>query len=133
MPQRRRDFADRINYREQAPPPRAQDPLSAIAPLLRVRPELLGSLRDQQGEFCDDLRDGSLGDPEKIGNNFFDHILPLVEQRYHDGFPQREALRPPRSLIPGIGQDIFDTCLKFIELFGIQSEGTMVTQRLLRR
>jgi AraC family transcriptional activator of mtrCDE len=40
MPQRRRDFADRINYREQAPPPRAQDPLSAIAPLLRVRPEL---------------------------------------------------------------------------------------------
>ena len=40
MPQRRKDFADRINYREQAPPPRAQDPLSAIAPLLRVRPEL---------------------------------------------------------------------------------------------
>ena len=29
--------------------------------------------------------------------------------------------------------DIFDTCLKFIELFGIQSEGTMATQRLLRR
>jgi len=42
MPQRRKDFADRINYREQAPPPRAQDPLSAIAPLLRVRPELPG-------------------------------------------------------------------------------------------
>jgi AraC family transcriptional regulator, activator of mtrCDE len=40
MPQRRRVFADRINYREQAPPPRAQDPLCAIAPLLRVRPEL---------------------------------------------------------------------------------------------
>lgn len=40
MPQRRRDFADRINYRAQAPPPPAQDPLSAIAPLLRVRPEL---------------------------------------------------------------------------------------------
>jgi len=40
MPQRRRDFADRINYREQASPPRAQDPLCAIAPLLRVRPEL---------------------------------------------------------------------------------------------
>src|SRR3982074_3101038 len=39
MPQRRRDFADRINYRKQAPPPRAQDPLSAMAPLLRVRPE----------------------------------------------------------------------------------------------
>ena len=39
MPQRRRDFADRINYREQALP-RAQDPLRAIAPLLRVRPEL---------------------------------------------------------------------------------------------
>jgi hypothetical protein len=40
MPQRRRVFADRINYRGQAPPPRAQDPLCAIAPLLRVRPEL---------------------------------------------------------------------------------------------
>ena len=40
MPQRRRDFADRINYREQAPRPRAKDPLNAIAPLLRVRPEL---------------------------------------------------------------------------------------------
>ena len=40
MPQRRRDFADRINYREQASPSRAQDPLCAIAPLLRVRPEL---------------------------------------------------------------------------------------------
>jgi AraC family transcriptional regulator, activator of mtrCDE len=39
MPQRLRDFADRINYREQALP-RAQDPLCAIAPLLRVRPEL---------------------------------------------------------------------------------------------
>jgi AraC family transcriptional regulator, activator of mtrCDE len=39
MPQRRRDFADRINDRKQAPPPRAQDPLSAMAPLLRVRPE----------------------------------------------------------------------------------------------
>jgi AraC family transcriptional activator of mtrCDE len=39
MPQRRRDFADRINYREQASPPRAH-PLCAIAPLLRVRPEL---------------------------------------------------------------------------------------------
>ena len=39
MPQRLRDFADRINYREQASP-RAQDPLCAIAPLLRVRPEL---------------------------------------------------------------------------------------------
>jgi AraC family transcriptional activator of mtrCDE len=40
MPQRRRDFADRINYREQATPPRAQDPLNAMAPLLRVPPEL---------------------------------------------------------------------------------------------
>ena len=30
-------------------------------------------------------------------------------------------------------QDIFDTHLKFIELSGIQSEGAMVTQRLLRR
>ena len=39
MPQRRKDFADRIDYRKQAPPPRAQDPLSAMAPLLRVRPE----------------------------------------------------------------------------------------------
>jgi AraC family transcriptional regulator, activator of mtrCDE len=39
MPQKRRDFADRINDRKQPPPP-AQDPLSAIAPLLRVRPEL---------------------------------------------------------------------------------------------
>ena len=71
--------------------------------------------------------------PEKIGNNFFYYILPLVEQRYHDRFPQREAFRPPGSLIPGIGQDIFDTRLKFIELSGIQSEGTMVTQRLLHR
>ena len=55
------------------------------------------------------------------------------EQRDHDRFPQREALWPPDSLIPGLGQDIFDALLKFIELFGIQSEGTMVTQRLLRR
>ena len=71
--------------------------------------------------------------PKRSANNFFDDILPLVEQRYHDRFPQREALRPPGSLIPGIGQDISDTRLKFIELFGIQSEGTMVTQRLLHR
>ena len=41
--------------------------------------------------------------------------------------------RPPDSLIPGIGQDIFDTRLKFSELFGIQSEGTMGTQRLLHQ
>src|SRR5260370_36219283 len=60
-------------------------------------------------------------------------IFCRLEQRYHDRFSQREALRPPSSLIPGIGQDIFDTRLKFIELFGIQSEGTMVTQRLLHR
>ena len=72
-------------------------------------------------------------EPQKIGNNFFDDILPFVQQRYHDRFPQGEALRPPGSLIPGIGHDIFDTRLKFIELSGIQSEGTMVTQRLLRR
>ena len=32
----------------------------------------------------------------------------------------------PVPLSRGIGQDIFDTRLKFIELFGIQSEGTMV-------
>src|SRR6266568_3369598 len=101
--------------------------------LLRVRPELFRSLSDQRGEFCDDVRDGGLGDPEKIGNNFFDHILPLVEQRDHDRFPQRQALRPSDSLIPGPGQDVFDTILKLIELFGIQSEGTMVTQRLLHR
>ena len=109
------------------------DGLDLLDRLLRVRPELFGSLRDQRGEFCDDLRDGALGDPEKIGNNFFDYILPLVEQRDHYRFSQREALRPPDSLIPGLGQDIFDTRLKFIELSGIQSEGTMVTQRLLHR
>ena len=69
----------------------------------------------------------ALGEPEQLGINFFNDILPLVEQRYHDRFPQREALRRPNSLIPGIGQDIFDTRLKFIESLGIQSEGTMVT------
>ncbi len=101
--------------------------------LLQVRPELFGSLSDQRGEFCDDVRDGALGDAEKIGNDFFDYMLPLVEQRYHDRFPQREALRPPDSLIPRLGQNIFDARLKFIELSGIESEGTMVTQRLLHQ
>src|SRR5437660_5647347 len=38
--------------------------------LVRVRAELLGSLSDQRGEFRDDVRDGALGDPEKIGNDF---------------------------------------------------------------
>jgi hypothetical protein len=33
----------------------------------------------------------------------------------------------------GIGQDIFDTRLKFIELFGIQSEGGITTRRENRR
>ena len=101
--------------------------------LVGVRPEFFGSLRDQRGEFCDDVRDGGLGDPEKISNNFFDYMLPLVEQRDHDRFAQREALRPPDSLIPGLGQDFFDTLLELIELSGIQPEGTMVTQRLLHR
>jgi hypothetical protein len=43
----------------------------------------------------------------------------VIPQRYHDRFPQREALRPPGSLIPGNRQDLFDTRLKFIELFGV--------------
>jgi hypothetical protein len=71
--------------------------------------------------------------PERSAITSSIHILPFVEHRYHDRFPQREALRPPGSFIPGSGQDIFDTRLKFIELFGIQPEGTMVTQRLLHR
>src|SRR4029077_10076509 len=62
MPQRRRDFADRINYREQAPPPRAQDPLSAIAPLLRVRPELQAVCRfASQWDVTHDAEPGGLG------------------------------------------------------------------------
>ena len=36
------------------------------------------------------------------------------------------------AIIPGLGQDVFDKIRKLIELFGVQSEGTMVTQRLLR-
>src|SRR5208282_1052378 len=119
--------------RPQRPVYQRQPTPGHLLRLLRVRPEFFSSRSDQRGEFCDDVRDGTLGDSEKIGNDFFDHILPLVEQRDHDRFPQREALRPSDSLIPGLGQDIFDTLLKLIELFGVQSEGTMVTQRLLHR
>jgi hypothetical protein len=49
-----------------------------------------------------DLRDGALGNPEKIGNNFFDHMLPLVEQRYHDRF-----LAPPS--VKGFGSHLPST------------------------
>ena len=37
------------------------------------------------------------------------------------------------SLVPRLRKDIFDTRLKLIELPSIQSEGTLVMQRLLRR
>ena len=92
---------------------------------------ICGRLSDQRGEVCHDVRDGALRDPEEITNDFFDHILPLVEQRDHDRFSQREALRPSGSLIPGLRKNISDTRLKLIELLSVQPEGTMVTQRLL--
>ena len=51
---------------------------------LRVRPEFFSSLSDQWGEFRDDLRDGAMGDPEKIRNDFFNHTLPVVKQHDHE-------------------------------------------------
>ena len=44
---------------------------------------------------------------------------------------QREFLRTAGSLIPGLGQDVLDTRMEFFELFGIQPESALVTQRLL--
>ncbi len=101
--------------------------------LLGIWPEFLSCLGGERGEFCDYLGDGGLGDAEEVGDDFLDHILPFVQQRDHDRFPQRQAFRPPDSLIPRFSEESFDALLKLIELFSVQPEGTMVTQRLLRR
>jgi hypothetical protein len=41
-------------------------------------------------------------------SDFLDQILPGVQQRDHDCFPQRQAFRPTDSLIPRFSQKFLD-------------------------
>jgi hypothetical protein len=61
MPQRRRDFADRINYREQAPPPR--QPIGAVVTNARAALRWLGGqppdLEEVRQALDDIVKDGN--------------------------------------------------------------------------